>query len=126
MSMCTEGELFLDGSNWCTAHEDFTPQQVINVAVLTSASPHPPSIISARGTVSDKGWCIRWPMASFCSSNFLKQAHTFLFPTTWTRNTTTESSTDLAALQTVNCLSCGLLPDTIQPNRPQTWLLYRQ
>ncbi|KAK7478835.1 hypothetical protein BaRGS_00029936 [Batillaria attramentaria] len=46
----------------------------------------------------------------------------------WTssRDDTTESSTDLAALQTVNCLSCGLLPETIQPNRPQTWLLYRQ
>ncbi|KAK7478836.1 hypothetical protein BaRGS_00029935 [Batillaria attramentaria] len=46
----------------------------------------------------------------------------------WTssRHDTTESSTDLAALQTVNCLSCGLLPETIQPNRPQTWLLYRQ
>ena len=39
MAMALAPNIFLDGSNWCSAHDQVTPESVIQVAVLTSVAP---------------------------------------------------------------------------------------
>ena len=39
MAMALAPNIFLDGSNWCSEHDQVTPESVIQVAVLTSVAP---------------------------------------------------------------------------------------
>ena len=39
MAMAIDTALFLDGTNWCSSHDQVTPESVIEVALMTSVLP---------------------------------------------------------------------------------------
>ena len=39
MAMAINTALFLDGTNWCSSHDQVTPESVIEVALMTSVLP---------------------------------------------------------------------------------------
>ena len=49
--MATNPQLFLDGKHWCGMHDAVTPEEIIQVASVTSVSPNPTQALAFQEEV---------------------------------------------------------------------------